>query len=214
MKRSCAGAGAATTCRADRASPLFEDGVSCPACHGERSDKQRASARERNEKTMQRRLAGELIDRTRASRVLGAYRDVPAADREALVELLCGVSEMVCALPWLREMDLNPVIVRTRDVGGAVVVDARPRHLFVGEPGTAGTGHIPGALSLPYNELVDGATGLFQSPAAIIHWRRVSRPICRSWRSASYAGYAGGAARRDLGDAGPGDQGIGVGRCH
>ena len=50
---------------------------------------------------------------------------------------------------------------------GAVVVDARPRHLFVGEPGAAGTGHIPGALSLPYNELVDGATGLFQSPAAI-----------------------------------------------
>jgi acetyltransferase len=67
-------------------------------------------------------LAGELIDRTRASRVLGAYRDVPAADREALVELLCGVSEMVCALPWLQEMDLNPVIAHP---GGAVIADAR-----------------------------------------------------------------------------------------
>ncbi len=50
---------------------------------------------------------------------------------------------------------------------GAVVVDARPRHLYLGEPGLAGTGHIPGALALPYQELVDGATGLFQSPAAI-----------------------------------------------
>ncbi len=32
---------------ADRASPLFEDGVSCPACHGERTEAQRASYRER-----------------------------------------------------------------------------------------------------------------------------------------------------------------------
>ena len=46
-------------------------------------------------------------------------------------------------------------------------MDARPRHLFLGEPGAAGTGHIPGALSLPYQELVDGATGLFANPAAI-----------------------------------------------
>jgi thiosulfate/3-mercaptopyruvate sulfurtransferase len=52
-------------------------------------------------------------------------------------------------------------------VNGATLVDARPRHLYLGEPGAAGTGHIPGALSLPYQELVDGATGLFATPAAI-----------------------------------------------
>jgi acetyltransferase len=67
-------------------------------------------------------LAAELIDRTRASRLLGPYRDVPAADRAALVELLCGISEMVCALPWLKEMDLNPVIAHP---GGAAIADAR-----------------------------------------------------------------------------------------
>jgi thiosulfate/3-mercaptopyruvate sulfurtransferase len=50
---------------------------------------------------------------------------------------------------------------------GATVVDARPRHLFLGEQGVKGTGHIPGSLCLPYQELVDGATGLFASPAAI-----------------------------------------------
>ncbi len=50
---------------------------------------------------------------------------------------------------------------------GAVVVDARPRHLYIGEPEEPATGHIPGALALSYQELVDGATGLFQSPAAI-----------------------------------------------
>ncbi|WP_159983549.1 MULTISPECIES: rhodanese-related sulfurtransferase [unclassified Novosphingobium] len=32
----------------DQASPLFEEGVSCPACHAERSDEQRASYRERH----------------------------------------------------------------------------------------------------------------------------------------------------------------------
>ncbi|RYG78713.1 MAG: hypothetical protein EON59_16920, partial [Alphaproteobacteria bacterium] len=33
---------------ADRASPLYEDGASCPTCHAERSEEQRASARERH----------------------------------------------------------------------------------------------------------------------------------------------------------------------
>lgn len=33
---------------AGRASPLYEEGVSCEACHGERTDAQRASARERD----------------------------------------------------------------------------------------------------------------------------------------------------------------------
>jgi thiosulfate/3-mercaptopyruvate sulfurtransferase len=51
---------------------------------------------------------------------------------------------------------------------GALVVDARPRHLYLGEPEpTPGMGHIPGSRCLPYPELVDGATVLFASPAAI-----------------------------------------------
>lgn len=36
----------------DRTSPLFEEGVSCPACHCERSEEQRASARERHRQQM------------------------------------------------------------------------------------------------------------------------------------------------------------------
>ncbi|MGQ3671699.1 oxygen-dependent tRNA uridine(34) hydroxylase TrhO [Xanthobacter sp. TB0136] len=36
----------------DCASPLYEEGVSCPACHGERSDEQRASYRERHRQQM------------------------------------------------------------------------------------------------------------------------------------------------------------------
>jgi thiosulfate/3-mercaptopyruvate sulfurtransferase len=57
--------------------------------------------------------------------------------------------------------------VQVATANGVTLVDARPRHLFLGEPGATGTGHIPGALSLPYQELVDGATGLFATPAAI-----------------------------------------------
>jgi len=55
---------------------------------------------------------------------------------------------------------------------GAALVDARPRHLFLGEQGVASTGHIPGARSLSYQELVDGATGLWAAPDAV---RRLAR---------------------------------------
>jgi thiosulfate/3-mercaptopyruvate sulfurtransferase len=50
---------------------------------------------------------------------------------------------------------------------GAALIDARPRHLFVGEEGVANTGHIPGSRCLPYQELVDGATGLWAAPDAV-----------------------------------------------
>jgi thiosulfate/3-mercaptopyruvate sulfurtransferase len=55
---------------------------------------------------------------------------------------------------------------------GTALVDARPRHLFLGEEGVANTGHIPGSRCLPYQELVDGATGLWAAPAAV---RRLAR---------------------------------------
>lgn len=67
-------------------------------------------------------LARELIARTRVARLLGAYRDVPAADMAALCAILLGVSRMVCTLPWLKEMDLNPVLAHP---GGAAIADAR-----------------------------------------------------------------------------------------
>jgi thiosulfate/3-mercaptopyruvate sulfurtransferase len=68
------------------------------------------------------------------------------------------------ARPRLRRT-LDEVEQACRD--GAAFVDARPRHLFLGEEGVPNTGHIPGARCLPYQELVDGATGLWAAPAAI-----------------------------------------------
>ena len=67
-------------------------------------------------------LARRLIERSRAASMLGEWRGAPPADAQALEHLLLRVSEMVCALPQLREMDINPVIV---DENGAVAVDAR-----------------------------------------------------------------------------------------
>lgn len=67
-------------------------------------------------------LARRLIERSRVSETLAAWRGAEAADVEALERILLRVSEMVCELPQLREMDINPIIV---DAGGAVAVDAR-----------------------------------------------------------------------------------------
>jgi acetyltransferase len=67
-------------------------------------------------------LAHELMRRTRVHRLLTEYRNVPAADLDALAGILVAVSRMVCALPWLKEMDLNPVLAHP---GGAVIADAR-----------------------------------------------------------------------------------------
>ena len=67
-------------------------------------------------------LARRLIERSRVARTLQEWRGAPAVDLKALEHLLLRVSEMVCELPQLREMDINPIIV---DESGAVAVDAR-----------------------------------------------------------------------------------------
>jgi acetyltransferase len=67
-------------------------------------------------------LARDLISRTKVSNLLGAFRHMPPADMEALEGVLLRVSEMVCELPMLMEMDINPLIV---DEHGVLAADAR-----------------------------------------------------------------------------------------
>ena len=67
-------------------------------------------------------LARDLIRRTRASMALQPLRGAPAAAQEAIEDMLLRVSEIVCELPDVGAIDINPVIVTAR---GAVVVDAR-----------------------------------------------------------------------------------------
>ncbi|MEW8470747.1 MAG: bifunctional acetate--CoA ligase family protein/GNAT family N-acetyltransferase [Candidatus Thiodiazotropha sp.] len=73
---------------------------------------------------LNRRLASDLIDRTKAAKLLDQFRHMPPSNREALIDVLLRVSTMACELPWIQEMDINPLIVDDRD---AVAVDARIR---------------------------------------------------------------------------------------
>ena len=74
------------------------------------------------------RLAKDLISRTKIAGLLGEFRNLPAADIDSLVDVLLRVSNMTCELPWLQEMDINPLFV---DDQGVVAVDAR---IVVGVP--------------------------------------------------------------------------------
>jgi acetyltransferase len=67
-------------------------------------------------------LVKDLIENTHIAAMLEKFRDKPAIDMAALEDILLRVSEMVCELPALKEMDINPLIV---DENGAIAVDAR-----------------------------------------------------------------------------------------
>jgi acetyltransferase len=68
------------------------------------------------------RLSTDLIQRTKVAKLLGEFRDMPAIDMDSLVSTLLAVSSMACELPWIQEMDINPLIA---DENGVVAVDAR-----------------------------------------------------------------------------------------
>lgn len=71
---------------------------------------------------LNRRLASDLISRTRVSRLLLGFRHMPAVDLDQLIDVLLCVSSLACELPWIQEMDINPLII---DEKGIVAVDAR-----------------------------------------------------------------------------------------
>lgn len=67
-------------------------------------------------------IARDLLGRTALSRALGTWRGRPAADVRAIEEVLLRVSDLVCELPEVVELDINPLSV---DANGAVALDAR-----------------------------------------------------------------------------------------
>jgi acetyltransferase len=67
-------------------------------------------------------LVADLLASTRSSARLGEYRGMPPVNMKALETVLLHVSEMVCELPWISEMNINPLIIDETD---AVAVDAR-----------------------------------------------------------------------------------------
>ena len=67
-------------------------------------------------------LVKDLIQGTHVAKMLGAFRHMPPADMRSLESVLLRVSEMVCELPMLMEMDINPLIL---DESGVLAADAR-----------------------------------------------------------------------------------------
>jgi acetyltransferase len=67
-------------------------------------------------------LIANLISRTRVSRLLGAYGNVPAINVDALTTMMLRFSTLACACPEIAACDLNPVIAYAQ---GASAVDAR-----------------------------------------------------------------------------------------
>ncbi len=68
------------------------------------------------------KLASDLIARTRVSRILKAYRDVPAADEHAVALVLVKLAQLAADHPEIRELDVNPLLA---DRDGVIAVDAR-----------------------------------------------------------------------------------------
>jgi acetyltransferase len=67
-------------------------------------------------------LARDLIERTRVSRLLRGYRDVPAVKQDAVAMALVKLAQMAADLPEIRELDINPLLA---DEAGVLAVDAR-----------------------------------------------------------------------------------------
>jgi acetyltransferase len=71
---------------------------------------------------LNRMLAQELVARTRIARLLAGYRNRPAVDHEAVYAVLVQISQMLCDLPQIMELDINPLFA---DENGVLALDAR-----------------------------------------------------------------------------------------
>ena len=70
---------------------------------------------------LDRYSAGKLVDSVKGSILLDGFRGGPKYDREALIEVLCRISEVAAQYPQIASMDVNPVLVME---SGAVALDA------------------------------------------------------------------------------------------
>ena len=67
-------------------------------------------------------LARDLIESSRIGRAILHPSRQPPIKHAAIDRVLIGVAELLCELPWVRRLEINPLLV---DEQGAIVVDAR-----------------------------------------------------------------------------------------
>ena len=68
------------------------------------------------------KMASDLIARTRVSRLLKGYRDVPAIKMNNVAWTLVKLAQLAADVPQVREFDINPLLV---DENGILALDAR-----------------------------------------------------------------------------------------
>ncbi|WP_201861606.1 bifunctional acetate--CoA ligase family protein/GNAT family N-acetyltransferase [Microvirga soli] len=107
------------------------------------------------------KLAHDLVARTRVSRRLKAYRDVPAADEGAIALTLVKLAQMAADLPEIRELDINPLLA---DETGVIAVDAR---VAVAPETRKGSGH-PRFAVRPYPKEWERNIGLRNGKNAFV----------------------------------------------
>jgi acetyltransferase len=79
-------------------------------------------------------LARAQMERTRVWQLLQSYRGKPAADVDAIAEVLIRLGQLAADHPEIRELDINPLLA---DANGVVAVDARIRVAPAAMPGAA-----------------------------------------------------------------------------
>jgi len=73
-------------------------------------------------------IARAQMARTRVWRLLQGYREKPAADIDAIANVLTAIGRLATELPAIRELDINPLLADHR---GVVAIDAR---ILIGAP--------------------------------------------------------------------------------
>ncbi len=73
-----------------------------------------------------RQQVGEMIDRTRAGRLLAGFRGSAPADREAVIDVVLRLAQIAIDNPEVAEIEINPLIVMGEGEG-AFAVDVRVR---------------------------------------------------------------------------------------
>jgi acetyltransferase len=90
-------------------------------------------------------LALDMVTRSGLTPLLAGYRGKAPANTQALLTTLLHVSQMACDLPWLAELDINPLLV---DAQGVLALDARVklRVVVAGEVSRLAIRPYPSAL--------------------------------------------------------------------
>jgi len=66
--------------------------------------------------------AEQMISEIKTNKILKGYRNIPACDIESIKETILRISQLVSDFPEIKEMDINPLIVKEK---GCIAVDVR-----------------------------------------------------------------------------------------